>query len=315
MMKKRLNRLTAVALMAAVLVTGSFAITGTDTYAASMKKPVIKKASVYDNNKVKLTWSKVKGAKKYEVWRKIGDGKYKKVKTTTKRTYYHKKLSYATKYTYKVRAVGKYSKSKFSKIKRATTKTVRPKITSIEQTGKKLTSLTVKWKKVKGAKKYKVYEKVGKNGSYKLKCTTTKTKYVNTETKAGKRYWYKVKAVDSKKRVRTSYIKSKFRQRTVKVKVPKYYNGTVWFIRETGPKPKVLYKTTSRAELDKKREEMMNDLDICPTDWSWGANGLTHEYWIITGYYISYITKTDYNHSNVPKRIADGEDVTVVWEK
>jgi len=304
MMKKSFNRLITALLMAAVMVTMTFAMAPADAHAASKAPaaPKITKASVYDNNNVKLTWGKVSGAKKYEVWRKAGNGKYKKIVTTAKRTYQNKKLAYATKYTYKVKAVGKSSKSKFSKVKTLTTKTARPAITSIEQTGEKLTELTVKWKKIKGAVKYKVYAKEA-GGKYKLQATTSSLSYVHKDTKSGTTYTYKVTAVDSKARTRTSAEKSKLRERVATVTVPEYYAGTVYWIRDA--EDNVIWKGTDAQELDSKLKECWgNGMQI-----SYGGNDPNVN--IITGYKTFILTETEFKDEELDKGVDD--TWTITW--
>lgn len=68
----------------------------------------------------KLTWSKVTGAKQYEVYRQVGSGSWKKIKTLTKTTYTDKSAQKGKYYTYRVRATygsskGAYKTSKKTK--------------------------------------------------------------------------------------------------------------------------------------------------------------------------------------------------------
>lgn len=85
------------------------------------KKPTISKNSAYLNNKVYLKWSKVKGAKKYEIQRaqinaNTGKpGKWTKWKTTKKTSI---KVTASGDYKYRVRAVSGKTKSKWSASKR-----------------------------------------------------------------------------------------------------------------------------------------------------------------------------------------------------
>lgn len=66
---------------------------------------------------VKVTWKKVTGAKKYQVYRATKkSGKYTKIKTTAKTSYTNKKLKNGKHYFYKVRAINGSTKSAFSKI-------------------------------------------------------------------------------------------------------------------------------------------------------------------------------------------------------
>ena len=57
--------------------------------------------------------------------------------------------------------------------------------------------ITVKWKPVKGAKGYQIYRATSKKGTYKRIKTIRKgstLQYVNKKLKAGKKYYYKVRA-------------------------------------------------------------------------------------------------------------------------
>lgn len=85
------------------------------------KKPTISKDSAYLNTKIYLKWSKVKGAKKYEIQRaqinaNTGKaGKWTKWKTTKKTSI---KVAGSGDYKYRVRAVSGKTKSKWSASKR-----------------------------------------------------------------------------------------------------------------------------------------------------------------------------------------------------
>ncbi len=52
------------------------------------------------------------------------------------------------------------------------------------------------WKKVKNCTEYEVYRSTSKNGEYKKIKTVKKTTFTNKKLKAGKQYFYKVKAVN-----------------------------------------------------------------------------------------------------------------------
>lgn len=56
----------------------------------------------------------------------------------------------------------------------------------------------VSWKKVSYADKYYVYRATKKGGTYSKVKTTTSSSYSDTKAKAGKTYYYKVKAVSTK---------------------------------------------------------------------------------------------------------------------
>lgn len=57
-------------------------------------------------------------------------------------------------------------------------------------------SVKLTWKKVKNCTEYEVYRSTSKNGEYKKIKTVKKTTFTNKKLKAGKQYFYKVKAVN-----------------------------------------------------------------------------------------------------------------------
>ena len=86
---------------------------------------------------------------------------------------------------------------------------------NVAKTGK----IVLTWKGVKGADEYVVYRAKSKNGAYRKMFTTTGTKYINTNAKAGTTYYYKVKAVSDSKKVENSKF-SKIVKRTCDLKRP-----------------------------------------------------------------------------------------------
>lgn len=69
-----------------------------------------------DGKKMKLTWEKKEGADKYELYKKTGDGKWKKLKETEKLAFTDKIKSSKSYVSYKVRAVIGKSKTAFSDV-------------------------------------------------------------------------------------------------------------------------------------------------------------------------------------------------------
>ena len=205
-MRNVLKRSTAILMMAAVMITMSFALTGEDTFAASKApaKPKITKATVVNNNAVQLKWSKAKNAAKYKVYRKKAGGKFVLVKTTTKRSFQNKKLAYGTKYTYKVTAISKTGKKNTSKVKVVYTKPAKPVITAKVYDNN---NVKVTWKAAKGAVKYKVYRKKA-DGKFVLVKTTTKKTYESKELAYSTKYTYKVRAVSKAGKTNTSLTRT-----------------------------------------------------------------------------------------------------------
>ena len=146
---------------------------------------------------VKITWGKVSGADKYDVYRKTGSsGKYSKIGTTSKTYYTDKKASSGKKYYYYVKAVNEAGSSDASSSKSiyhlADTTLSTPKSTK--------SGISLKWKKVTGADGYMVYRKTG-SGSYSKIATVkgnSKVTYTDKSAKKGKKYTYKIKAYKSK---------------------------------------------------------------------------------------------------------------------
>lgn len=110
-------------------------------------------------------------------------------------------------------------------------------------------TITVSWKKVKGAKKYKVYK--GK----KLIRTTAKTSIKDTSVYSGKKYTYKVKAVNGKKVSKASKSVTITRINYTIIKTVKNGDGSVtltWAKRKGANQYKVYRKTSGSYTLLKK---------------------------------------------------------------
>ena len=158
--------------------------------------PIVKATNVASSGKIKLTWNKIDGAEKYEVWRATSkNGKYTKLTTTSKTTITNTSTTAGKTYYYKVRAIAGGVQSEFSAIVSRTCDCARTvvKTTNIASTGK----IKISWNKVDGAVKYEVYRATSKNGKYTKLTTTTKTSVTNSKTEPGVTYYYRVKAIAS----------------------------------------------------------------------------------------------------------------------
>ncbi len=85
-------------------------------------------------NKATVKISKVKSAKKYEIYMKKGSGGWKKVKITSSKSFTKSSLSGGQKYYFKVRAVNATGKGKFSKVKSVTVKKPAKKVVTYSAT-------------------------------------------------------------------------------------------------------------------------------------------------------------------------------------
>ena len=141
--------------------------------------------------KPKISWSKVDGAKKYNIYRSTDGENYKYLTYTTKTSYTNTKATIGTKYYYKVTAVNASgAESAYSNIKSIKCVPATPALTISRSSGKAKLS----WKAVTGATKYYIYRSTdGK--TYKYYTYTTKLNYTDSKSASGKKYYYKVKAV------------------------------------------------------------------------------------------------------------------------
>ncbi len=136
---------------------------------------------------VKVTITKVAGAKGYYVYRKTASGSYSKIGTTTSLTYLDKTAKAGTSYTYTVRAYNGNVMSAYAG--KAIVRLTNPTITLTKTSA----AVKVSWTKVAGAKGYYVYRKTG-SGSYSKIGTTTSLTYVDKTAKTGTKYTYAVRA-------------------------------------------------------------------------------------------------------------------------
>lgn len=182
--------------LAAVMVASTMAVGGVAASAATVKKPTKVKA-VNTTKGIKISWKKVKGAKKYKVYR----GK-KVLKTVKKAKYTDKKAKAGKKYKYAVKAVKGSAVSKASK-KVSVTRLKKPTLSSVKATAE---GIKATWKKVKGATKYIVYRK--STGKYAKLATVKAKTYTDKKVTSGTAYSYKVKAVKGTSKSVASAAKS-----------------------------------------------------------------------------------------------------------
>lgn len=144
-------------------------------------------------NSITLSWSGVSGADGYEVYVASGSS-WKKLTTTTSKSYTHANLKINTTYKYRVRA---YDKGLFKTTYGNYSSTVSAKTALAAVSGVKASSATatgfkLSWNKVSGATGYQIYLYTGGKWVYKYK-TTSYYKTV-TDAKLGTTYSYRVRA-------------------------------------------------------------------------------------------------------------------------
>ena len=227
---KKSTRIIGTAL-ATMMVASTLAVGGVSASAASVKKPTSVKAKNTAKG-IKITWKKVKGAKKYRVYR----GK-KKLTATKKTTYTDKKAKAGKTYKYTVKAVkGKkvkgakkyyvysgttkvatttklnytYTKAVSGKTYSFKVKAVNGKSTSVASAAKKGAFLaapvgtakaegnkvTVTWDKVEGATEYQLGVATIVNSEYVDLGTTKETSFTYEIGVNPTLYIFKVVAVN-----------------------------------------------------------------------------------------------------------------------
>ncbi len=154
------------------------------------------KASAVKTSSIKLTWTKVGGAKYYKVEKyNASTGKWKTVKTVTTNFLTVSSLKAGTKYQFRVTSLDGTKKfsGKTSAILKTATLTSAP---NVSVKASKAKTATIKWKKVTGASKYIVYKST--DGKKFTKVTeTAKLTYTLTKLTAGKKIYIKVAAVNA----------------------------------------------------------------------------------------------------------------------
>ena len=162
-------------------------------YSFADEKPTVKAETDKKTGKIKLTITAVDGAKSYKIFvSEQQNGTYKEAATVTGTTYTYSGTPGKT-YYFKVQAVN--DKGELSGESNIVSKVQLPaQVTSLKAASKKK-QVTLKWKKVTGAKKYVIYmSKNGKSG-WKKVGTTTKNTYVYKKGTVGKKLYFRVQAV------------------------------------------------------------------------------------------------------------------------
>lgn len=154
-------------------------------------------------NSVALRWSKVPGAKKYEIfcmdsirkeWKSLG------VKGGTSFT--HKKLVTGATYYYQIRPVrdsfyGNYSNSVSSTTILGNISNLKAKATGVDK-------MKLTWKKVKGVTQYVILRAETIDGTYEVIGHSNKASYTDFGLKSGTTYFYKVYGVSGPYRTQES---------------------------------------------------------------------------------------------------------------
>ena len=157
-------------------------------------QPVLK-VSYSASGQHTISWSKVSGAKTYEIWRSDAEnGLFIRLANQKGTSYTDKDTQPDTVYYYYVNAIA--SKPENDSIEADPVKIARaitaPKISAgNDEYGKPV----ITWDAVEGAVRYKIYRATSSKGTYTLVGNVTGTSYTNERVEVGSRYYYKVSAL------------------------------------------------------------------------------------------------------------------------
>ena len=175
-----------------------------------LKQPVVTLKVDTASGKPKVTFEKISGAQKYYIVRATSeDGTYSKLATITGTSYTDKTAEAGVEYFYKVKAL--HSKdsadSAYSAITSRVCDLAKPVVSIKLSSG----NPRLTWNKIEGAEKYYVYRATSKDGEYTwVKTTKTASSFTDTDVKAGKTYYYKVKAVHENTDANSAYSSVKY---------------------------------------------------------------------------------------------------------
>lgn len=166
----------------------------TSTFSKTAANLSIKKRSYAS---LSLSWTKVKGATGYDVYRATSSkGKYTKIKRTTGNSLISSSLKTNKAYYYKVRAyrsVGsKTTYGNYSAYKRGVPIPATP--TNVSAPQYNALNIKITWNSCISISGYEVYRATSRSGTYSRRISTTSRSYLNSAITTGKSYYYKVRA-------------------------------------------------------------------------------------------------------------------------
>ena len=147
---------------------------------------------------VELKWSAVSGATSYTVFRKLDGGNWSTIASgVTGTSYTDSSATSGTRYIYCVRAEGPGGPSANSNSKEIVFYSAPVLISAtIQSSTSEKGSVLVKWQKVSGAPKYRVFRKTG-SGSWTKLTDTTATSYTDNNANVNTKYTYTVRCINN----------------------------------------------------------------------------------------------------------------------
>ncbi len=155
------------------------------------------------DDKIKISWSSVSGATKYDVYRATTrHGSYSKIDSTSSTYVYDKDVSLGRDYYYQVKAYNSGGYSEYSNYDSGASKEEEIEPMGIPDDveasdGRYDDRIRVSWDSVSEADKYYIYRNTSSSGSYDYIGKTSSTYYDDRDSQLqeGTKYYYKVRAL------------------------------------------------------------------------------------------------------------------------
>ena len=171
-------------------------ISALDTSKADGIQPVTAPTTTATNhiNGIQVKWYSVKGATKYNVYRRVaGSSTWVLLGTTTGTSLVDKGVTNGKYYVYSIRAINGTGYSAFDTSK---TDTIQPITAPTAKVVNKSGGVQVSWNNVANATNYGVYRKTTGSNSWVLVGTTAGTSFTDTGVIRGKTYTYSIRAIN-----------------------------------------------------------------------------------------------------------------------
>ncbi len=195
-------------LLIGVLVLSGCGAEGGDSEGGSLAAPKIT-ATAEDYGAIYIKWDSVKGASKYNTYRRTYDeasddwGEWENINSTKNDSCTDSEVIPGVRYAYRVRAVaGDKDKSDYSNVEEVTAKEATIPFVSVESESKG--SVTVSLRPVEGVSMYRIYrrernEAAGSWGEWEflVEIDADTTTYTDTNVTSGTKYGYRATAVSS----------------------------------------------------------------------------------------------------------------------
>lgn len=206
---------------------------------SKLATPQISVSNVQSSGKIKIKWEPVENAISYKVYRSLDGENWSRLITTKKTSVVNTSAVAGKTYYYKVKAIASTSScdSQYSVVKKRMCDLARPTISLSTKTESGKTIIS--WKKVDKAVSYKVYCSRNKE-SWNLVKTTDNTSVTHTGATAGKKYYYKVRAIAAKSSANSAYSSVKYRTCKAPYQLSDYQEDVV----SLGKKIATEWKTT-----------------------------------------------------------------------